>query len=75
MWWFVHDLVYHRAHKNISPLPPALLHSKVSVEEKGGPIRVHEQWGVLAVLLWFSMAMLLRINVSEMKFHDHAGEK
>lgn len=37
-----HDLVYHRASKIISLLPPALLHSKVSVEEEG-PIRVHEQ--------------------------------
>lgn len=48
----VHDLVYYRASKIISLLPPALVHSKVSVEEEG-PIRVHEQWDVPVVLLWF----------------------
>lgn len=48
----VHDLVYYRASKNNSLLPPALVHSKVSVEEEG-PIRVHEQWDVPVVLLWF----------------------
>lgn len=63
----------HRASKNISLLPPALVHGKVSVEEEG-PIRVHDQWGVLVVLLWFSMAVILHITVSRMGVYGHTGE-
>lgn len=72
MWWSVHDLVYHRARKNISPLPPVLLHF---LWRKKDPLESMSSGGVPEVLLWFSMAMLLHINVSEMKVHDHAGEK